>query len=128
MRIAWGLHTMKPAIILGGNRFMLEFDSYETRRRIIDGGPWRHRGDALLAVEYDGFSPPSAITISSIGIWVRFYDLSDMLRKEDHARKLGARVGQVLRVDMSFPNYIRVRVMLPLTNALMTLTKVHIPR
>jgi hypothetical protein len=68
MGVAWGLHTMKPARILGDNRLMLEFDSYEIRRRIVDGGPLRHWGGALLVVEYDGFSPPSAITINSIGI------------------------------------------------------------
>jgi hypothetical protein len=35
---------------------------------VVDGGPWRHKGDALLVVDYDGFSPPSLIIISSIGI------------------------------------------------------------
>jgi hypothetical protein len=126
MGVAWGLHTMKPARILGDNRLMLEFDSYEIRRRIVDGGPLRHWGGALLVVEYDGFSPPSAITINSIGIWVQFYNLPDVLRREDHVTKLGARVGQVLKVDMRFPNYVGARVMLPLANALLASMKVHI--
>jgi hypothetical protein len=42
----------------GDDKFMLEFDTDEIRRRIIEGGPWRHRSDALLVVPYDGFSPP----------------------------------------------------------------------
>jgi hypothetical protein len=44
IRVAWGLHSMKPARILGDNGFMLEFDSYEARRRVVNGGPWRNRG------------------------------------------------------------------------------------
>jgi hypothetical protein len=82
MRVAWGLNSIKLVKILGDNRFMLEFDSPEARRRVVEGGPWRHRGDALLVVEYDGFSPPSAI-----GMWAHFYDLPGVLRKEDHVSK-----------------------------------------
>jgi hypothetical protein len=77
-------------------------------------------------VEYDDLSPPSAIAISFISVWVRFYNLPNMLRKEDRAMKLGAQVGQVIRVDMSFPNYIQFRVMLPLANSLLASTKVCI--
>jgi hypothetical protein len=126
MRVAWDLNTMKPAKILGDNKFMMEFDSSDARRRVVEGGPWRHRGYALLVVEYDGFSLPSAIVMSSIVIWTRFYDLLDVLRKEDHASKLGARLGQVIKVDMNYPNYICVRVMFSLANALDASTKVHI--
>jgi hypothetical protein len=90
------------------------------------GGPWRHRGDALLVVEYDGFSPPSAIVMSSIGMWAQFYDLPDIMRKEDHVFKLRVRLGQVIKVDLSYPNYIRIRVMFPLANALVVSTKVCI--
>jgi hypothetical protein len=58
MRVAWGLHDMKPARVLGDNKFMLEFTFEEIRRRIVDGGPWRHMGDTMLVVPYDGLSPP----------------------------------------------------------------------
>jgi hypothetical protein len=59
MKVEWDLHSMQLARVLGGNKFMLEFDTDEIRRRIVEGGPWRHRGDALLVVPYDRFSPPS---------------------------------------------------------------------
>jgi hypothetical protein len=41
----------------------------------VDGGPWRHKGDALIVVSYDGFAPPSSVVINTIGLWARFYDL-----------------------------------------------------
>jgi hypothetical protein len=80
----------------------------------------------MLIVPYDGFSPPSSIIINTIGLWARFYDLPDVLRKEEHARRLGSRLGQVVRTDMSYPNYVHVRILFPLANALLASTKVHI--
>jgi hypothetical protein len=126
MKVACGLLAMKPAKVLGENKFMIEFDSEVVRRRIVDGGPWRHRGDALLVVPYDGLSPPSSIFMNTIGLWARFYDIPNALRKEEHARRLGAWLGQVVSTDMSYPNYVWVRIMFPLTNALIGSTKVHI--
>jgi hypothetical protein len=126
MRVSWGLHSMKPVQVLGDNMFMLEFDSEWVKRRVVDGRPWRHRGDALIVVSYDGFSPPSPVEINTIGLWVRFYDMPLALRKEEYAHKLGKHLGEVQRADLSYPNYVRVRVMFPLANALVPETKVRI--
>jgi hypothetical protein len=38
MKVAWGLHGMKLARVLGDNKFMLEFESEEIRRRVVEGG------------------------------------------------------------------------------------------
>jgi hypothetical protein len=46
-------------------------------------------------VAYDGLSPPWAIVINTIGLWVRFYDLPSVLRKEGYVQKLGERLGLV---------------------------------
>jgi hypothetical protein len=44
-------------------------------------------------VPYDGFSPPSSVVMNTIGLWARFYDLPDVLSKDEYARKLGALLG-----------------------------------
>jgi hypothetical protein len=59
MRVAWGVHNLKPVQVLGDNRFLIEFESNEVRRRVVDGGQWWHKGDALIVVPYDRFAPPS---------------------------------------------------------------------
>jgi hypothetical protein len=112
MRVAWGLQSLNPVQVLGDNKFLLEFDSEVIKQHVTQGGPWRHKGDSLIVVSYDGFSPPSAIVMNTIGMWARFYDLPDVLRK-DYVQKLEAWLGQVQVVDMSFPNYVRVRVLSP---------------
>jgi hypothetical protein len=47
----------------------------------------------------------------------------DVLRKDEYARKLDAHLGQVVKTDLSYPNYVRVRVMYPLANALVASIK-----
>jgi hypothetical protein len=80
---AWGLQSMKQLQVLGDNKFLLEFDSEEIKQRVVEGGPWRHKGDALIVVSYDGsLSHPSTIVMNTIALSARFYDLPTVLRKD----------------------------------------------
>jgi hypothetical protein len=60
---------------LGDYIFKIEFTKEEEKVRVLDGGPWHHKGDALIIVHYDGLVRPSQIRIEAIGLWIRFYDL-----------------------------------------------------
>jgi hypothetical protein len=125
MRVAWGLHSMKPVQVLGDNKFLLEFDSEMIKQCVVEGGPWRHKGDTSIVVSYDGFSPPSAIVLSTIGLWVKFYDMPAVLRKEDYVQKLALWLGQARAINMSFPNYVRVHVLFPLATTLVLEVKIR---
>jgi hypothetical protein len=93
---------------------------------VLNRGPWRHKGDALLVVHYDGMVRPSEIKIEVIGVWVRFYDLPPAMMKENHARQLGERVGRFIKMDARFPGYLRVRVDFPLSKPLVQTLQVKI--
>jgi hypothetical protein len=69
-------------------------------------------------VAVDEYVRPLEVDKESINMWVHFYDLPKALMKEQFARKLGVSLGQVLRVDTSFPTYLRVRVQFLLSKAL----------
>jgi hypothetical protein len=125
-KVAWGLFSLKSVQVLGDNRFLIEFDTEEAKRRVIKGRPWRHKGDALIVVSYDDLAPPSSIVINTIAMWARLYDLPPALRKDDYVQKLGTRLGKVQMIDLSFPNYVRFRVMYSLANALVPEMKIHI--
>jgi hypothetical protein len=56
MKVAWGLHSMKSVQVQDDNKFLLEFHSEEVKQRVVDGGPWRHKGDALIVVPYQFFT------------------------------------------------------------------------
>lgn len=68
MGAAWRLAEPILVRTLGDNRFVLEFANEEEYNYVIHGGPWRHKGDALIVVSYDGFSRPSEVIIDSIDL------------------------------------------------------------
>jgi hypothetical protein len=106
--------------------FKLEFAKEEEKRRVLDGGPWHHKGDALLVVHYDGMVRPSEIKIDVIGLWIRFYDLPPTMLKETHARQLGERVERFIKMDARFSGYLRLRVEFPPTKPLVQYLSVKI--
>ena len=42
---------------------------------MLGGDPWRHKGDAVIFVPYDGIQCLSEVAINSIPLWVRIYDI-----------------------------------------------------
>jgi hypothetical protein len=46
---------MNPVQVLGDNKFLLKFDSEMIKQQVLQGDPWRHKGDGLIVVAYDGF-------------------------------------------------------------------------
>jgi hypothetical protein len=103
---------------LGDYCFRLEFKREEEKKKVIEGGPWRHKDDALIVVHYDGFTRPSEIRIVSIALWVRFLDLPPAMMKESFAKQLGGQLGKYLKANTQYPGYMRVRVNYPLEKAL----------
>jgi hypothetical protein len=72
---AWGIQRLASLEKIRDYNFRLEFVREEEKWRTIEGGPWRHKGDALIVVHYDGLARPSEVQIESIGLWICFYDL-----------------------------------------------------
>jgi hypothetical protein len=117
---AWGIERLAGVEKLGDYIFKVEFTREEEKVRVIEGGPWRHKGDALLIAHYDGLLRPSEIPIQSIGLWVRLYDLPAAMMKPTIAQKLGEQLGEFLKMDTRFPGYLCIRVRYPLGKPLMS--------
>jgi hypothetical protein len=77
-------------------------------------------------VNYDGLVRPSEISITSIGLWVRFYDLPPAMMKESVVRQLGRQLGRYMMMDCSYLRYMWVRVEYPLDKPLMSQLSVKI--
>ncbi|RLN39814.1 hypothetical protein C2845_PM01G25630 [Panicum miliaceum] len=106
MGVAWRLVEPIPVRKLEDNRFILEFPSEETLNFVINGGPWRHKGDALIVVAYDGVSRPSE---------VQFYDVPATLMSHAFTEVLAKKVSRkVLEVWGPIKNFLRARVAFPL--------------
>jgi hypothetical protein len=116
---AWGIQKLLAVEKVGGYIFKIEFGSEEEKDRVLDGGPWRHKGDVLIVIHYDGLMRPSQIKIQTLGMWVRFYDLPPAMTKEAFAKQLGERIRKFIRMDGRYPGYLRIRVDYPLEKPLM---------
>jgi hypothetical protein len=118
MSRVWGLKEPIHARALGDNRFMLEFVERNAWEYVINGGSWRHKGDALIVVPYDGFTRPSEITFDKINMWIRVYDVPEALMTTGFARSCGQQLGDVLEVNGAVRDYLHVRIAFPLVRAL----------
>ena len=105
MRKAWGLKEAVPYRELGDNCFLLEFGSEALMLKATQGGPWRHKGDAIIFVPYDGVTRLSEVTIESIGLWIRIYDIPVDMMTDGFVRALGGKVGRVVQVGDGVQDY-----------------------
>jgi hypothetical protein len=119
MGTAWRLANPIPVRPLDDNRFILEFDVEDEYKLVINGGPWRHKGHALIVVAYDGYSRPSEVRIDSINLWVRFYDVPVTLMTTAFTSVLARKVSStVLQIQDPVRNFLRARVAYPLDEPL----------
>ncbi|CAL5097923.1 unnamed protein product [Urochloa decumbens] len=80
MAKAWNADRALQVQGLENNRSIIEFESEQMYTYVINGGPWRHKGNALIVVPYDGLRRPSEVVIDAVNVWVRFYDVPIQLR------------------------------------------------
>ncbi|CAN6285675.1 unnamed protein product [Urochloa humidicola] len=119
MIVAWRLEKLKPVRKLEANRFIIEFESEEEYNYVIKGGPWKHKGDALIVVPYDGITRPSEVIIDSVNLWVRFFDVPVLLMNEMFTGVLARKISKtVLEIGKPGGNYLRARVAFPLEEAI----------
>ncbi|CAN6372213.1 unnamed protein product [Urochloa humidicola] len=96
---------------LGENRYLLEFASENSLKIALRGGPWIFKGDAVIVVPYDGLARLSEITIESIPLWVRIYDIPvAMMMRPSFLQALGAKVGRVMEIGEAARDFKRIRV------------------
>ncbi|CAO2039340.1 unnamed protein product [Urochloa humidicola] len=121
MEKAWQATRTLPVQKLENNRFIIEFESEHMHNFVLNGGPWRHKGDALIVVPYDGLKRPSEVVIDAVNVWVRFYDVPTKLRKAAFSMVLARKVSPRV-LDGGGPvidkNFLRARVALPLEEPL----------
>jgi hypothetical protein len=111
----WGDGTARD---LGSNKYLLEFSSDKSLSFAIRGGPWSFRGDAVILVQYDGLTKLSEVTIESIPLWIRIYDIPVSMMTKAFVTVLGE-VGRVMEVGDAVRDFKRVRVDFDLSKALM---------
>ncbi|CAO2185256.1 unnamed protein product [Urochloa humidicola] len=103
----------------GDNMFYVEFNSERLWRKAIWDGLWKYKKDAVIFMPYDGVRRLSEISIESIAVWVRFYDIPTTMMMVGFVSALGAKLGKVLEVGEKYKDYRRVKLEYLLENLLM---------
>lgn len=80
--------------------FIITFCAEGDFKFVLQGGPWLHRGDALLVVEFDGLTSPSNVPLDVVPIWIRIYDLPLVLMTKARGELYGRSFGRVREVDV----------------------------
>ncbi|CAL4995993.1 unnamed protein product [Urochloa decumbens] len=129
MEKAWHAKRPLPVQRLENNRYIMEFESEHMYNYVLNGGPWRHKGDALIVVSYDGFCRPSEVVIDAVNVWVRFYDVPFNLMAPAFSAVLARKVSPRV-LDSEGPvrnkNFLRARVALVLDEPLKPMVEAKI--
>jgi hypothetical protein len=68
MMATWDVKKLAKVEKIGDYIFTIEFMSPEEKAKVLDGGPWKHKGDTLIIIHYYGLVSPSEIHIESMGL------------------------------------------------------------
>jgi cytochrome c len=125
MRRAWRLRAEMSYKSLKDNLFIITFSNEGDYLFVLQGGPWLHRGDAILVAEFDGLTNPSMVLLDTVPIWVRVYDLPLVMMNKARGDLYGSKIGKVREVDVDAfgsnrHDFFRIRVDLPVNRPLKT--------
>jgi hypothetical protein len=73
----------------------------------------------MILVQYDGLTKLSEVTIESILLWIRIYDIPVSMMTKAFVTVLGEKVGRVMEVGDAIRDFKRVRIDFDLSKALM---------
>ena len=101
MAKAWGLRQKMEYKVLKGSLFLIEFSTEGDFNFALRGGPWLHKGGALIIAPFDVKMRPSEVKLESIPLWVQIHDLPQIMMTEKMGHVLGNRLGlKVIEVDV----------------------------
>lgn len=111
--------------------FSLEFYGESDYKFVMNGGTWKHKGNTLIVVPYDGISRPSEVATNSIPIWIQIFDLPGRMISEEVCMQLGDGLGHTIEVhkesgQLLVGKYLRVRVDIPVQKALKPWVEVRV--
>lgn len=131
MRRAWRLRAEMSYKSLKDNLFIVSFSAEGDHKFVLQGGPWLHRGDALLVADFNGLVSPSMVPLETMPIWVRIYDLPLVMMNKERGVIYGSKLGKVREVDVQEDgcnkhDFFRIRVDLPVNRPLKRMLAIKI--
>jgi hypothetical protein len=123
MRSAWNPAKDVRWRQIEDNLFTVQFGCLGDWNTAMLNGPWLFRNQALILLEYDGFTNPRSIKLDKIAVWARVLKLPDNYLEEQVIKGMCRKMGKITEVQIQLPAgyvgaFVRLRVDLDINKKL----------
>ncbi|KAK1602852.1 hypothetical protein QYE76_016646 [Lolium multiflorum] len=132
MKIVWNLSRDLICREVGENLFIFQMLCLGDWKKVVHQGPWTFRGWGVLIEDYDGLSNPESVIFDGMYVWAQIHGIPELYRKPTIVDDLSRKIGLVRETQLSPKlffegNYVRVRVRINVTKALMRFVTLNLP-
>jgi hypothetical protein len=108
---------------LGPNLFLIDFQNWWDKDRILEGRPWTFDRDLFSLVDFNGLTPIEDLDFGNAAFWVRMYRLPLACMGREVGMQVGSTVGEVEDVDVlddgvAWGEFLRVKIRIDLSKPL----------
>ncbi|XBH99894.1 hypothetical protein VPH35_129104 [Triticum aestivum] len=105
---------------LGRNRFLFTFPDETSKKKALDGGPWRFNKDLIVMEKFVASKTIDEYEFKWIPIWVRAYGIPTGMMSSETGDLVGERIGEVLDIDVDWDGtamgqFMRIKVRMDIT-------------
>lgn len=111
--------------VLGDNLFLVEFEHFWDKSRVLEGRPWVFEGSLFSLGDFNGSIPPAPaqMDFEKAPFWVRMFNLPLTCMSEAMGVHLGSMMGDVEEVEtevdgVGWGEYLRVKIKIGITKPL----------
>nr|POE67398.1 hypothetical protein CFP56_43642 [Quercus suber] len=131
LRMLWKPNKSMQISEVEEDLFLVEFGDSRDKKKVMDMCPWSYDKQLVLIQDFDGKLTPREIEIKWAPFWVQIYNLPLNCRTKGIGGAIGAKLGEVLEVDVQdsgvqWGRCLRVRVRLDVTKRLVRGKKITI--
>jgi hypothetical protein len=108
---------------LGPNLFLIDFQNWWDKDRILKGRPWTFDRDLFSLVDFNGLTPIEDLDFGNTAFWVRMYRLPLACMGREVGMQVGSTVGEVEDIDVlddgvACGEFLRVKIRIDLSKPL----------
>ena len=131
MRMLWKPNKSVQISEIDEEIFLVEFGDGRDKKKVLDMCPWSYEKQLILIQEFDGKLTPKEVDIRWAPFWIQIYNLPLNCRTKEIGLAIGARMGEVLEIDVQesgvhWGTCLRVRVRIDVTKKLVRGKKITV--
>ena len=126
MRMLWKPNKGVQIFEVDEDLFLEEFGDGKDKKKVLDMCPWSYEKQLVLLQEFDGKLTPKEIEIRWAPFWIQIFNLLLNCGMKEIGRAIGAKLGEVMEIDVHWGMCMRVKVLLDVTKRLVRGKKITV--